>query len=359
MFTFRPLEARDLPTIHAWMNAPHARRWFGHSLASVEAEYGAAIRGEETFSAWIAAFEGRDVGLLTQGRFGDFPADMRAAYGVDDDDAVNCDVLLGEEAVAHRGLGPRMLQAFFQRVFADPRVTQVVIDPVPDNAIAIRAYEKVGFHFREARPDDDEGNELYLMGLTRAEHAAGLGPAPLVIRPARPHELALAEAIDDDACEAYRAVGLPFDFEGDHPFHVMERARWQASLDAVRLLFAEVDGAPVGFAALGFVDGRPHLEQLSVRCAFQRHGVGRALLERALRWSVRQGELWLSTYGGVQWNAPWYERLGFERVADADTPPTLRQLLDAARRTLPNGGDQLAMVCRGAAHARHQRAAQR
>jgi aminoglycoside 6'-N-acetyltransferase len=355
MFTFRPLEARDLPTVHAWMNAPHARRWFGHSLEVVERDYGAALRGEEPFDAWIVAHEGREAALFTRGRFGDFP-EMARAYGVDDPEAVNCDVLIGEPSLAHRGMGPRMIRAFLDRVFDDARVTQVIIDPVPDNAIAIRAYEKVGFRFREARPDDGEGNGLYLMALSREEHPAGVTSAPFVIRPGRPEEISLAEEIDDDACEAYRAFGLPFELPSDHPFFAMERERWARSLAHTRLLFAETGGVPVGFAALGHVNGRPHVEQLSVRVAHQGRGIGRALLERALRWSVREGELWLSTYASVPWNAPWYARMGFVRASDAETPPELRALVDAARRTLPNGRDQIAMVCRGEAHARHRRA---
>lgn len=135
----------------------------------------------------------------------------------------------------------------------------------------------------------------------------------------------------------------------------MELARWQRSLDEKRVLFACSDGAPVGLAALGHVDGRPHLEQLSVRRAHQRRGIGRALLERALRWSVRESELWITTYASVPWNGPWYERMGFVRVLDGDAPPELRMLLDAARGALPRGEDQIAMVCRGEAHERSRR----
>jgi RimJ/RimL family protein N-acetyltransferase len=43
------------------------------------------------------------------------------------------------------GLGSAMVRAFVDRLFEDPQVTQVQIDPSPDNARAIRSYEKAGF----------------------------------------------------------------------------------------------------------------------------------------------------------------------------------------------------------------------
>jgi RimJ/RimL family protein N-acetyltransferase len=38
-----------------------------------------------------------------------------------------------------------MIAAFVARLFADPAVTKIQIDPDPANARAIRCYEKVGF----------------------------------------------------------------------------------------------------------------------------------------------------------------------------------------------------------------------
>jgi len=348
MFELRPLTREDLPLLHRWFNLPHARRWFGHSMQHVEDVYGASLRGEETFDSFIASIDGAAIGLVNFGFFGDYP-DLQHAYGVTDPDAANCDVLLAERA--HEGLGPVLIREFLERiVFAHPRTTSVVIDPVPDNTIAIRAYEKVGFRFVRARKDDGEGNALYLLELSRDAFTRGRAPEPLTIRPARVSEIELLVDIDDDACTLYRDVGLAFDLPKDHPFAREERSRWLASIERGLVLVACDRASPVGFVAMARVDGVPYVEQLSVRRAHGRRGIGRALLLRALRWSVAEGELWLVTYDHVAWNAPFYERMGFERVRDSDVPSGIARLLHAARDVLPAPDHRIAMACRGPRH---------
>lgn len=343
---FRPLTHDDLPLFHAWQHAEHAKRWFGHSLDEIVEEYGPAIDGDVPIAAYVATLDGRPVGVFNWERFGDAP-DFAAAYGVTDPDAANCDVILGDPAVAHRGLGPVMIRAFLERVvFADPRVTSMVIDPVVENAIAIRAYEKAGFRFWRAIPDDGYGNALYLMTLRRDEVHTPATTAPFTIRPARAGEIDVASRIDDDACSLYADAGLAFDVSRHPAFFAREVAAWSDAAHDGRLLFAcAPDGEPVGFAALGFVDGEPLLHQLSVRRAWMRRGIGRALVARAQRWSVRHGALWLTTYDHVPWNAPFYARMGFSRVDEGACGPELRAVLDDERRALPDPAHRVAMRC--------------
>ncbi|MFO0749610.1 MAG: GNAT family N-acetyltransferase [Myxococcota bacterium] len=163
------------------------------------------------------------------------------------------------------------------------------------------------------------------------------------LRTGRSDELARLVAIDDDACSLFVEAGrdgeLPAAFTAD------EQARWQASLDAGRVVVAvTADDEPIGFAALGFVDGEAHLQQLSVRRAWMKLGLGRALVEHAL--GSRGDALWLTTYADIPWNRPLYERWGFSLVDEASCGPELRAILDAERRALPAPGQRVAMVRR-------------
>lgn len=155
--------------------------------------------------------------------------------------------------------------------------------------------------------------------------------------------------IDRDACTAFVELDPGFDLElpAEHPFCKAEVARWAASARAGRLqFFCSPAGEPVGFAAMGFIDGLPILEQVSVRRAWMRRGVGRALLAQAKRWSAPHGELWLTTYVHVPWNQPWYEREGFTPVAAAAQPPGIASLLAEERQALPQGSRRVVMVFR-------------
>lgn len=71
------------------------------------------------------------------------------------------DLSIGEVEATGRGRGPRFLRIALDRLFAMPDVARVHIDPAPDNAIAIRAYEKAGFR-REGLIDTPDGRALYM-----------------------------------------------------------------------------------------------------------------------------------------------------------------------------------------------------
>lgn len=346
-FDFRPLTRDDFAAVVRWKNAPHVRPWFGGgtSLDEVVKEYGPAVAGRAPATAFIVSAAGRAIGVMAWMRFGDFPEAQRR-YEIDDPDTANCDILIGEADAAHRGLGPALIQAFLNRiVFADPRIRACVIDPVPENAVAIRAYEKAGFRFLRALPDDGEGNGLYLMELRREELGRpGRRTDECYLRPARPEEAALIASIDDDAVTLYTEAGLHIIESVDPLFFAHESGQWTRSAQAGRLLLAcAPDATPIGFAALGFVDGEPHLQELAVRRAWMRRGVGRALLARAQHFSVRPGVLWLTTWDHIPWNRPFYERHGFERVAEAACGPELRAILAAELQALPAPEHRIAM----------------
>ncbi len=178
------------------------------------------------------------------------------------------------------------------------------------------------------------------------------GPLAFSVRPAVEAEVDVAVAIDDDASQRYVETDIVFDLQRDHPFLVAEYERWREAARDGRLLFAcGPGGEPIGMTAFYFVDGHPHLEQVSVRRAWMGRGVGRALIALALRWSAPQGELWLTTYGHVAWNRPFYERLGFVVVAEAACGPELRATLADERGALPFPEHRVAMVYR---HPRHE-----
>jgi GNAT superfamily N-acetyltransferase len=165
------------------------------------------------------------------------------------------------------------------------------------------------------------------------------------LRTASEAEAALLVAIDDDACTLYAEAGMHFAFGADHPFALSEHARWRAGAAAGRVTLAIVDGAVVGFAAMATLDGDPYLDQLSVRRAHMRRGVGARLLAHAI---LQSGDapLWLTTYGHLSWNAPWYERAGFTLVPDAEWRAGIRHDVEQQRAVLPAPEKRVVMVRR-------------
>jgi GNAT superfamily N-acetyltransferase len=98
-----------------------------------------------------------------------------------------------------------------------------------------------------------------------------------------------------------------------------------------------VDGAdrPVAYLIASVVDDCAHVEQVSVHPDHARKRIGRALIDHLAGWARSRGAsaLTLTTFTEVAWNGPYYERLGFRRLSDAELSTGLRELrrAEAAR----------------------------
>jgi RimJ/RimL family protein N-acetyltransferase len=142
---FRALTTADLPTLHEWLTRPHVREWWDDPSTwdEVVAEYGPVISGEDSTRAYIAMLDGEPIGFIQSYVVVDSPdgwwTDERnpGVRGIDQ--------FLANAHQLNRGLGTSMVRAFVEHVFEDPAVTHIQTDPSPDNARAIRCYEKAGF----------------------------------------------------------------------------------------------------------------------------------------------------------------------------------------------------------------------
>jgi GNAT superfamily N-acetyltransferase len=166
------------------------------------------------------------------------------------------------------------------------------------------------------------------------------------IRFAQSQELELLVAIDDDSAKLYATAGVAIDLPSTHPFIVDERRRWSESLQAGRTLLAmNESGDGVGFAVVDLLDGAAYLDQLSVRMSAMRRGVGTALVRAALALGHELGAdaMWLTTYGHLPWNVPFYEKLGFVLMPEAEWGAGVLHHVEAQRESLPLPEERVAM----------------
>ncbi|HEY4929641.1 MAG TPA: GNAT family N-acetyltransferase [Acidimicrobiales bacterium] len=139
----------------------------------------------------------------------------------------------------------------------------------------------------------------------------GNGEAPAVVRPAVSAEFERLRWVERESDKLMAQVGIgPFP-DDDHD-----------RLTGAAVVFAA--GVPaVGFVSVLLIDDEAHIDQLSVVPERGGHGIGRDLLDEAIRWARRQAlsGVTLATFRDVPWNAPFYQRVGFEVVTDL--PPGL------------------------------------
>jgi GNAT superfamily N-acetyltransferase len=167
------------------------------------------------------------------------------------------------------------------------------------------------------------------------------------LRKASHSEIAELVRIDDDAGTLYEEWGINFGGAALAKFAEAEHGRWFSSLiRGLGEVALDDSGEVIGFVTLGYVDDKPYLDQLSVVRASMRRGVGRALLRHAMAWGERTGELWLTTYAHLPWNAPMYARQGFVIVDEAECGEEMHEVLREQREALPDPGKRVAMVRR-------------
>ena len=151
------------------------------------------------------------------------------------------------------------------------------------------------------------------------------------IRQGRLGELAALPEIERLAAVRFDGLGLAEVFSQIvTPLELLrKRARtgqvWVATCD---------DDLPVGFAVSSPLDDNAHLDEVDVHPDHGRRGIGSALVLAACAWarSAGYGAMTLSTLRNVPWNAPFYVKLGFSVIEEAELTEALRQLLESESR---------------------------
>jgi RimJ/RimL family protein N-acetyltransferase len=171
--SFRRVEMADMPLLHRWLNASHVREWYAKDPRTLEAvleKYGPRVRGEAPTDPYLILHEGEPVGYIQTYLIRDYPEYSRALDLDEAENAAGVDLYIGEPVYLRRGLGSAALRRFVREiVFADASVTSCILGPEPENAAAIRAYEKAGFRYLKTVRVPGEPAPEYLMRATRED----------------------------------------------------------------------------------------------------------------------------------------------------------------------------------------------
>jgi aminoglycoside 6'-N-acetyltransferase len=133
---FRPLRAEDLSLLRTWLQREHVALWWREPI---ERELAYELEGR-----YLILVEGREAGMIQT-----YDGEV--------------DLLIGEEELTGRGLGPQVLTKFVDEIVA----TDVAFAHVEEgNRRSWRAFEKAGFvHVRDV---EEDGRPHRLMRLDRS-----------------------------------------------------------------------------------------------------------------------------------------------------------------------------------------------
>jgi aminoglycoside 6'-N-acetyltransferase len=137
-YIFHPMTTADLPLVKRWLAEPHVARWWGDPV-----EQYALVSGdldEPAMDQFVVSAEDRVFGYI---QCYDLTA-WNSGFGAHPPGTRGIDLFIGEPGMIERGHGSGFIRTFVDDKLKDgsPRI---VTDPDPENARAIRAYEKAGF----------------------------------------------------------------------------------------------------------------------------------------------------------------------------------------------------------------------
>lgn len=146
-----------------------------------------------------------------------------------------------------------------------------------------------------------------------------------MIRLARTDDLPALIDIEREAGEVFRDLDMAA-IADDDPGSVPELAVFQQ--DGRAWVSVDESDRPVAYLLAEVVDGYAHVEQISVRPSHARRGLGRALIDHLDAWAAERDlpGLTLTTFTAVPWNAPYYARLRFRVLVDAELTDGLREI---------------------------------
>lgn len=149
------------------------------------------------------------------------------------------------------------------------------------------------------------------------------------IRSARRSDLRLLQDIERAAGEPFRTLGMTSVADDDPPpLDLLENYRRAGRCWVATDPLSTTGDRPLAYVIADPVDGALHIEQISVDPAAARRGIGRALIGHLAGLAPGQGltALTLTTFSDVPWNAPYYARIGFRVLAEAELTDGLRAI---------------------------------
>jgi GNAT superfamily N-acetyltransferase len=103
----------------------------------------------------------------------------------------------------------------------------------------------------------------------------------------------------------------------------------------------------IGFAITREVDRTLYIQEIDIAPEHGQRGIGRALIETVQTWGSRSGYavMSLSTFRDLPWNAPFYAKLGFRILDEAELTPGFQQIRAHEREAGLPIVDRVIMQC--------------
>jgi len=154
--SFKPFTENNLPYWYKWAKEDHVKNtWFLEGYEPVDIIMEKIEGNGYDFPFLIQAGE-TPIGYIVYCDLEAFRTknpNTKAPCTSEPDGTFCIDLYIGEKDYLGKGYGTQIVKDFCRRLFQNPKVKRIVIDPSSDNKRAIRCYEKAGFRFLREEHD--------------------------------------------------------------------------------------------------------------------------------------------------------------------------------------------------------------
>lgn len=150
MISFKPLEEEDFELLLEWLQRPHVKEWWNDGDDTLEKVRDHYTRDPDETKRFLLCYSDQQT---ASGYF---------QYYIEPGSVIGIDQFLADPDNLDKGVGTASISRFLRLIRERHSPTRIIVDPHPDNARAIRCYEKAGFRHYET-VEDDSGKPVYMM----------------------------------------------------------------------------------------------------------------------------------------------------------------------------------------------------
>lgn len=158
----------------------------------------------------------------------------------------------------------------------------------------------------------------------------GVRTSPLSIKAAERNDFEILSSLERQASQRFLRVSEQTGMSPAQLQDTLEEHEQERSLSEGGLWIAEWNGVPAGFVATHLYPDSLYIREIDVLEEFGRKGIGRALINQAVAQArgLKLDSVFLRTFREVAWNAPFYQRLGFEEVEEQAWNDIMNSIVD-------------------------------
>jgi RimJ/RimL family protein N-acetyltransferase len=145
-FKFKDLQESDLPDLVEWLSRNHLQEWWRSgeiTLEKVREKYIPRIFDKDTAKPYLAYLEEKPFGYIQY--YWASEGDSNWWPDSPGTDTIGIDQFIADENNLNQGYGTIMITQFINFLLNNIHVSEIRVDPNPNNIRAIRCYEKIGF----------------------------------------------------------------------------------------------------------------------------------------------------------------------------------------------------------------------